>query len=61
MMHSCFTLISTFPFQYFWIMADNGFLPWDLFQLRGEWDSRAINNVVDSYGQEWVCGHGKWT
>ena len=41
-------------FTYFWIMADNGFLPWDLFQLRGEWDSRAINNVVDSYGQEWV-------
>jgi len=21
-------------FAYFWIMADNGFLPWDLFQIR---------------------------
>jgi len=35
-------------------MADNGFMPLDLFQLRAEWDSRAINNVLDSYGQEWV-------
>uniref|UniRef100_A0A914HS84 Sodium/potassium-transporting ATPase subunit alpha n=1 Tax=Globodera rostochiensis TaxID=31243 RepID=A0A914HS84_GLORO len=41
-------------FTYFWIMADNGFLPRDLYQLRAEWDSRAINNVVDSYGQEWT-------
>lgn len=41
-------------FTYFWIMADNGFFPWDLIQLRSEWDSRAINNVLDSYGQEWV-------
>lgn len=41
-------------FTYFWIMADNGFLPADLYQLRSEWDSRAINNVLDSYGQEWV-------
>jgi sodium/potassium-transporting ATPase subunit alpha len=37
-------------------MADNGFLPWHLYQLRAEWDSRAINNVLDSYGQEWVNG-----
>ncbi|KAL3091724.1 hypothetical protein niasHT_024306 [Heterodera trifolii] len=41
-------------FTYFWIMADNGFLPRDLYQLRAEWDSRAINNLVDSYGQEWT-------
>jgi sodium/potassium-transporting ATPase subunit alpha len=41
-------------FTYFWIMADNGFMPWDLYQIRSEWDSRAINNVQDSYGQEWV-------
>lgn len=41
-------------FTYFWIMADNGFMPWDLYQLRAQWDSRAYNNVLDSYGQEWA-------
>jgi sodium/potassium-transporting ATPase subunit alpha len=46
-------------FTYFWIMADNGFKPWDLYQLRAEWDSRAINNVVDSYGQEWTYANRK--
>ncbi|CAK5091245.1 unnamed protein product [Meloidogyne enterolobii] len=46
-------------FSYFWIMADNGFMPLDLFQLRAEWDSRAINNVLDSYGQEWTYANRK--
>uniref|UniRef100_A0A0N5A3I7 Sodium/potassium-transporting ATPase subunit alpha n=1 Tax=Parastrongyloides trichosuri TaxID=131310 RepID=A0A0N5A3I7_PARTI len=46
-------------FTYFWIMADNGWLPWDLYQLRAQWDSRAINNVVDSYGQEWTYSSRK--
>lgn len=41
-------------FTYFWIMTDNGFLPWDLYQLRHQWDSRSVSNVQDSYGQEWV-------
>lgn len=41
-------------FAYFWIMADNGFLPNDLLFKRKEWNSRAINNFVDSYEQEWV-------
>lgn len=47
-------------FTYFWIMADNGFLPSRLYQLRAEWDSRAVNNLQDSYGQQWVscCGLG---
>ena len=44
-------------FTYFWIMADNGFLPWDLYQIRAQWDSRAVNCVVDSYGQEWVSSY----
>ncbi|PAV93747.1 hypothetical protein WR25_21591 [Diploscapter pachys] len=35
-------------------MADNGFLPLDLFFLRSQWDSRAFNSVRDSYGQEWT-------
>ncbi|CAI5449985.1 unnamed protein product [Caenorhabditis angaria] len=40
-------------YTYFWIMAENGFLPWDLYNLRSQWDSRSYNSVVDSYGQEW--------
>uniref|UniRef100_A0A914HXZ3 Sodium/potassium-transporting ATPase subunit alpha n=1 Tax=Globodera rostochiensis TaxID=31243 RepID=A0A914HXZ3_GLORO len=41
-------------FTYFWIMADNGFYPWDLYQLRAQWESRGINNLEDSYGQQWT-------
>lgn len=41
-------------FTYFWIMADNGFKPLSLFYLRKEWNSPAVENLVDSYGQEWV-------
>jgi len=42
-------------FTYLVIMAENGFFPSDLVGLRKQWDSRAVTNVVDSYGQEWVC------
>merc|ERR1712179_821356 len=41
-------------FVYFVIMAENGFLPMDLFGLRKSWDSIAINDLEDSYGQEWT-------
>lgn len=41
-------------FTYFVIMAENGFHPRDLFGLREQWDSRAVNNALDSYGQEWT-------
>lgn len=41
-------------FSYTVIMAENGFLPWDLLGLRKPWDSRAVNDLVDSYGQEWT-------
>jgi len=41
-------------FVYFVIMAENGFLPMDLFGLRKSWDSIAINDLADSYGQEWT-------
>ena len=41
-------------FVYFVILAENGFLPWDLFGLRRSWDSLAINDLQDSYGQEWT-------
>merc|ERR1719438_379011 len=36
------------------IMMQNGFLPEDLFGLRRSWDSIAINDLKDSYGQEWT-------
>ena len=41
-------------FTYFVIMAENGFWPSRLLGLRKEWDSKGINDLEDSYGQEWV-------
>ncbi|XP_052120329.1 sodium/potassium-transporting ATPase subunit alpha isoform X5 [Frankliniella occidentalis] len=41
-------------FVYFVIMAENGFLPIKLFGIRKHWDSKAINDLPDSYGQEWT-------
>ncbi|XP_037944797.1 sodium/potassium-transporting ATPase subunit alpha-like [Teleopsis dalmanni] len=46
-------------FTYFVIMADNGFLPERLLGLRHEWDSKTINDVTDSYGQEWTYNQRK--
>ncbi len=40
-------------FIYFVIMAEHGWLPKDLVNLRKQWDSRDINDLEDSYGQEW--------
>jgi len=40
-------------FTYFVIMAENGFWPSRIIGLRAEWDSRAINDLRDSYFQEW--------
>merc|ERR1712190_37129 len=41
-------------FVYFVIMGENGFLPDKLFGLRRQWDSEAVNDLEDSYGQEWT-------
>lgn len=41
-------------FAYFIIMAENGFLPTKLFGIRKQWDSKGVNDLEDSYGQEWV-------
>ena len=46
-------------FTYFVIMAENGFLPERLFNLRGPWDTKHINNLEDSYGQEWTYADRK--
>lgn len=41
-------------FTYFIIMAENGFLPKTLFGIRKQWDSKGVNDLEDSYGQEWT-------
>ena len=41
-------------FTYFVVMGENGFLPLTLIGIRATWDNSAINNLEDSYGQEWV-------
>merc|ERR1719445_261428 len=41
-------------FVYLVILAENGFWPSRLFGLRKQWDSIAINDLEDSYGQEWT-------
>ncbi|XP_074593049.1 sodium/potassium-transporting ATPase subunit alpha-like isoform X2 [Brevipalpus obovatus] len=46
-------------FTYFVIMAENGFLPQDLFGIRKDWESKAINDLSDSYGQEWTYKNRK--
>ena len=41
-------------FVYLVILAENGFLPRHLLGLRRAWDSKAVNDLRDSYGQEWT-------
>ena len=48
------TVVTIVALVYFVIMAENGFKPDRLFGLRKNWDSRAVNDLQDSYGQEWV-------
>ena len=46
-------------FSYFVILAENGFWPSEVFGLRRAWDSKAINDLQDSYGQEWTYKNRK--
>lgn len=41
-------------FAYFVILAENGFLPTQLVGIRLNWDDRSVNDLEDSYGQQWV-------
>lgn len=41
-------------FTYFVILAENGFLPMDLLGMRVDWDNKIMNDMEDSYGQQWV-------
>ena len=46
-------------FVYFVIMGENGFWVSRLLGLREQWDALAVNDVQDSYGQEWVITNFK--
>ncbi|KAK6962884.1 sodium/potassium-transporting ATPase subunit alpha, partial [Biomphalaria glabrata] len=46
-------------FVYCIIMIENGFFMYTLPGLRNEWDAKAINDLEDSYGQEWTYGQRK--
>ena len=46
-------------FTYFVIMAENGFWPSRLYGLRMMWDAKGINDLEDSYGQEWTYAQRK--
>ena len=46
-------------FVYLVILAENGFLPSRILGIRKEWDSKAVNDLQDSYGQEWTYGDRK--
>ncbi|KAK3601218.1 hypothetical protein CHS0354_040401 [Potamilus streckersoni] len=41
-------------FVYFVVLGENGFLPNRIFGIREQWDSTAIQDLQDSYGQEWT-------
>lgn len=41
-------------FVYLIIMAENGFWPSRLLGIRKAWDSKSVNDLEDSYGQEWT-------
>jgi len=46
-------------FTYFIILAENGFRPKDVFGIRKQWDSKGVNDLRDSYGQEWTYADRK--
>uniref|UniRef100_A0A8C6WTX9 Sodium/potassium-transporting ATPase subunit alpha n=1 Tax=Neogobius melanostomus TaxID=47308 RepID=A0A8C6WTX9_9GOBI len=41
-------------FTYFVILAENGFLPTTLLGIRVNWDNKYMNDLEDSYGQQWT-------
>ncbi|KAF7709444.1 sodium/potassium-transporting ATPase subunit alpha-1b isoform X2 [Silurus meridionalis] len=41
-------------FAYFVILAENGFLPPKLLGIRENWDDKYVNDLEDSYGQQWT-------
>ncbi|XP_077985595.1 sodium/potassium-transporting ATPase subunit alpha-3-like isoform X1 [Glandiceps talaboti] len=46
-------------FNYFVILAENGFLPWYIFGIRADWDDKSIQNLEDAYGSQWTYDQRK--
>ncbi|KAF5273040.1 hypothetical protein FQR65_LT04782 [Abscondita terminalis] len=46
-------------FTYFTVMAEHGFMPDRLIGLRSDWENPYINDLEDSYGQEWTFSERK--
>ncbi|XP_059140983.1 sodium/potassium-transporting ATPase subunit alpha-like [Physella acuta] len=46
-------------YVYVVILAENGFWAYDLLKLRESWDAKSINDLPDSYGQEWTYSQRK--
>jgi sodium/potassium-transporting ATPase subunit alpha len=46
-------------FTYVMIMAQNGFFPSRLIGISRSWDAESVNDLVDSYGQEWTYDQRK--
>lgn len=46
-------------FTYFVVMAEHGFYPNRLIGLREDWDNEAVNDLKDSYQQEWTYAQRK--
>ncbi|KAL3887026.1 hypothetical protein ACJMK2_026982 [Sinanodonta woodiana] len=46
-------------FVYFVILGENGFWPNRIFGVREQWDSMGIQDLQDSYGQEWTYAQRK--
>merc|ERR1719450_44756 len=46
-------------FVYFVILCENGFFPGRLFGIRKAWDDPTIDDLEDSYGQEWTYADRK--
>ena len=45
---------------YAWLITygESGFMVRDLPNIRSRWDARNVNDLVDSYGQNWVSMQG---
>ncbi|KAL1023657.1 hypothetical protein UPYG_G00044150 [Umbra pygmaea] len=41
-------------FTYFVVMGENGFRPLSLLGVRLEWENKYLNDMEDSYGQQWT-------
>ena len=46
-------------YAYFLLLANNGFVPSNLFGIRKQWDSSSVGDLRDSYGQEWSYSQRK--